>query len=178
IIEIPLNKFHQADSNKYIYQHDTGRQFHNYLRSSGHHSSSVIDFSLLQGAMAAAITQYEALLKSINADKNYYLKARLINVGGLIPFFPSEKYLEQLEEFGTPIIRDEELWAPNGTTIDSFMEGEMAEDAPPISGYVLSAFVLHICGILPSFGVDELVDIITAASKAATVTRTNLENST
>ncbi|MEK0338489.1 MAG: hypothetical protein QQN41_13755, partial [Nitrosopumilus sp.] len=114
----------------------------------------------------------------INADKNYYLKARLINVGGLIPFFPSEKYLEQLEEFGTPIIRDEELWIPYGTTIDSLMEGKMAEDAPPISGYVLSVFVLHVCGILPSFGVDELVDIITAASKAATVTRTNLENST
>ena len=132
--------------------------FIDVLREKGHISSKIVDMNVLMNVLIAAVAKYRRLLRLTNGETSFYYKSRLLNVWRAVPFIDLRTVLEEFRQYGTPMILDEIVTMPDGTTPDSFAHStagklEGVQEHREVVACQLQAFVMFSL-ISYSFGVS------------------------
>ena len=108
-----------------------GDAFGELLAERGLSHRRVLDLNIVPDLCAAAVTRHRRLVEPQGIRGPYYIKARIENVWRTISFIDSTRYLEHLGTFGIPVVQDDEVIVPNGTTLESFALVPEASASPP-----------------------------------------------
>lgn len=107
-----------------------GEEFHRILTESDSWHSRVLDLNGIPAFCMAVVRRHQELLRESNVQGPLYIKARVENVWRSIPFIDWPAYLEHAKKWHLPVYQDSDLVIPPGTSLDSFVLGEMPENLP------------------------------------------------
>ena len=60
----------------------------------------------------------------------FYIKAYIENVWRTIPFIDLPGFLSHISDFGLPIVQDDEIMAPDGIALETFVVAPESSEAP------------------------------------------------
>lgn len=165
ILEVPLNFYPQVDFIDYLKYNNEGQRFLKLLRKQGFKTCSIIDFSYFLKVLAAAINAYSRLFEILNLDEDIYLKVKISNIGGKTPYLSSEEYFNEIDKWGLPIIKENEIWCPDGLSLSDLSKVELDNDKETV--YVsagIMGIVLRSVGILRDIdNFESIKDIVKSA---------------
>ena len=96
--------------------------FINILLAQGHTQPKIADLNYLLYALIAIVSKYRRLLKLDVKSEQYYFKARLLNVGRIVPFIDIETILREFQKYGLPMVLDNMVTLPVGNGPESFYQ--------------------------------------------------------
>ena len=105
----------------------------------------------------AMIRLHRRLVGYANIKGPFYVKAYIENMWRTVPFIDLPAFLDQVSEYGFPIVQSKDVLVPNGTSLDTFVVlperdtpesesispeevREQVMDAQKISYHILEAF--------------------------------------
>ena len=104
------------DLDGYRYQ----RQFAAMLEQQGHGDPQIVDLNFLFVILRGIFAHYRTLLASVDADKSFFLKAKILHTERLLPFVDVEAVVEQFMGSGVPVVFDDTVTVPPGQEVESF----------------------------------------------------------
>lgn len=141
--------------------YDFAQRFVSILKAQGYQSPRVADFNLLMNLLLDFVAKYRCLLELANAEtRDFYFKARVLNVWRTLPFVDVEGIVDEYEKYGLPICMDSEVTYPEGDEPDSFQllkGGDKRPDESRASAAVLQA-QLMFTWIALALGVPALTE--------------------
>ena len=97
------------------------QHFLSILRAQAYHSPRVTDLNFLMGLLIDFVSKYRCLLELANSEtRDFYFKARVLNVWRSVPFVDVEEIIGEYEHFGLPMSIDSKVTYPHGHGPDSF----------------------------------------------------------
>lgn len=120
-------------------------------------NTRIVDLNLVLIALMAMIRLHRRLVGYANIKGPFYVKAYIENMWRTVPFIDLPAFLDQVSEYGFPIVQSKDVLVPNGTSLDTFVvlperdtpESEsirpeeiieQVTDAQKISYHILEAF--------------------------------------
>lgn len=94
--------------------------FTKILKAQGHTQPQIADLNFMLHILIAIVSKYRRLLKLVDEDAQFYFKARLLNVGRIVPFIDIETILEEFKKYGLPMVLDSIVTLPVGDDPESF----------------------------------------------------------
>ena len=83
-------------------------------------SSRVLDLNLVLILLMSLVRRHRRLVWEAKVKGPFYVKAHLENIWRTVPFVDLPAYLEQLKEYGLPVVQDTDILVPSGTSLDTF----------------------------------------------------------
>jgi hypothetical protein len=141
-VSIPLNTFvvsppqphYSALHNEFIFR----------LESQRLHHAIGLDCSRLIGTMAASTQLFIRLRRVIGLDPPYYGKIRLTNIQGKVPFINVPSYMKTINDYGLPLLEEDEALVPVGLTKDSLLELPLHDTGQAACDAIMNVFALAI----------------------------------
>ena len=142
--------------------YDYAQRFVRILRAQAYHSPRVADLNILMNLLFDFVAKYRCLLELGNAEKReFYFKARVLNVWRLLPFVDVEAIIDEYEKYGLPICMDSEVTYPHGHEPESFKLLVETDKGADVSGDAAPSVLqaqLMFTWIALSLGVPALVE--------------------
>ena len=124
---------------------------------NGLNNTRIVDLNLVLIALMTMIRRHRRLVGYANIKGPFYVKAYIENMWRTVPFIDLPAFLDQVSEYGFPIVQSQDVLVPNGTSLDTFVVlperdapksedirpediGEQVMDAQKISYHILEAF--------------------------------------
>ena len=120
--------------------------------------ANVLDLNHVLTESMVMIMRHRRLASQANVTGPFYIKVHLENVWRTVPFVNGAGFLDQISQYGPPLVQEEEIFIPGGTSPDKFAvlderdapesESSIDEDAfkratvdmAAIGGHIFSAF--------------------------------------
>jgi hypothetical protein len=108
--------------------------------------------SLFGVALAATTDKYLLLRQKAGTTGSFFGKVRLCGTWRLIPFLNFRPYLEAIKKYGFPVIQDESMYCPPGTSKEFLVELSEHWEGDPKLRCVVMAFSM-VCPVLQGVGI-------------------------
>jgi hypothetical protein len=141
VAHIPINVYDFGQPNLQL--DPMQKEFLQILRSHGYQRGRVAEMSLFGAALAAITDKYLLLRKKAGVTGLFFGKVRLCGAWRLIPFMNFRPYLEAARKCGFPVIQDESMYCPPGTSKGSLLEiGEQWRGDPKLESLAMAVWML------------------------------------
>ena len=107
------------------------------MEKSHYEYTEALDLERLLILLMAIVVRHRRLAGQANIKGPFYVKARLENMWRRVPFVDVPEFLKHISEFGFPLIQQADIFAPPGTSLDSFVV--WPERDTPLSGDSIDA---------------------------------------
>ena len=121
----------------------------------------ILDLNQMLDASEGIVKRHRILVDQANVRGPFYIKAYIENVWRTIPFIDLPNFLSHISNFGLPIVQDDEIIAPDGTALETFVVAPEFSEAPDeLRPYVTPGPVAITGAILRALGIpgDTLTD--------------------
>jgi hypothetical protein len=119
------------------------KEFLGIIRDHGYRKGRVAEMSVFATALAAITDKYLLLREKAGVTGPFFGKVRLCGTWRLIPFINLRPYLEATKKYGFPVIQDESMYCPPGTSKESLVElGEQWRGDPKLKSLALAVWML------------------------------------
>lgn len=112
-----------------------GEDFAAILDRTGIRGLRVLDLNMVFEALSAVACRHRELVAIPGIRGPLYVKAQLQNVWRTVPFLDAPAFLSHAEENGVPVVQDENVLAPLGTDLETFVMLPERQLEPAGEGY-------------------------------------------
>ena len=144
----------------YLYEYKYAEEFTKIVKKGYHNTIKVMDLNYLYPAIIAMVTKYRNLMRLAGKETPYFGKIVLLNGWRLTPFLDDQDFIDQVKEYGVPMVMKEEVISPSGRTAGSFLEvidPGYEEDYSEKMKCNIQAFIIAI-GVFELMGIDVVFD--------------------
>jgi hypothetical protein len=150
VVHIPINVYDFGEVNLQL--DPMQKEFLQILRDHGYQGGRVAEMSLFGVALAATTDKYLLLRQKAGTTGSFFGKVRLCGTWRLIPFLNFRPYLEAIKKYGFPVIQDESMYCPPGTSKEFLVELSEHWEGDPKLRCVVMAFSM-VCPVLQGVGI-------------------------
>lgn len=132
-------------------------------------NTRTVDLNLVLNALISMIRRHRRLAWQANVKGPFYVKAHIQNIWRTVPFIDLPAFWDHVSEYGIPIVQDEDVLVPNGTSLDTFVvlpERNAPKSEPLISNEEMGDALLDAIKIgshiLEAFGITS--DVMTRST--------------
>ena len=105
-----------------------GRKFLSGFLERKLEPARILDLNQLLVLSGAIIARHRNLVAHADVKGPLYIKARLENMWRTTPFVDLPAYLDHISKFDFPLVQDDDILVPSGTSIGSFIHSTEPED--------------------------------------------------
>ncbi len=151
-LPIPVLSTNEYDEVWNIYS--TGQEFISMFNNGGLESVKILDLNMMLDACEGIIKRHRMVVDHANVRGPFYIKAYIENVWRTIPFLDLPNYLSHISAFGLPIVQDDEIITPDGTSLDTFVIAPETKEPPgTLNPYVTPGPLQIAVAILQALGI-------------------------
>lgn len=170
-ITLPLNSYNEEVFYEKLNYFDETEKFLNVLKEQKYNTYEIIDFSSWLLAIASIAFKFIKILEFLEIKNQIWGKIKFEKTLKKIPFLNSISYINKIKDTGIPLIQDEIILCPHGTSFGSFFRLEPhveLNDSPlrPFSIMGGLAFTALMSAGVSMFTEDELSDLMMSANEA------------
>ena len=136
-ITVPINVITNGGSQVGSTNYSTLQPFLAEMEKSHYGYTEALDLEQLLVLLMTIVVRHRRLAGQANIKGPFYVKARLENMWRRVPFIDVPEFLKHISEFGFPLIQQADIFAPSGTSLDSFVV--WPERDTPLSGDSIDA---------------------------------------
>ena len=129
----------------------------------------LVDLNIIFGLLSSSLYKQNQLLNNRTSLDSLWVKAKLINFDGKIPFIDSDTFISQIDEQGFPVIQSNNIITPSGLFKESTLEIEIKTEMKKEDyWYSVVAPWYQICnasGIHVPPDPEKLVELILSATR-------------
>jgi len=135
-----------------IYEH--GISFKSKFLEFDLTSSRILDLNYLLDAFMVIFHRHLKLTYASSVNGPFYIKAFVNNVWRSVPFVDLKGFSDHISKWGLPIVQDDDILAPPGTTLDTFIVLPELETSPyDLKPHQIPATYRTIILILQALGI-------------------------
>lgn len=101
--------------------YELGESFQEEILGVDVSGARILDLNMIALYLIAVVYRHLELVSGSGVTGPFFAKARIENAWRTIPFIDCEPHLKHVEEFGLPIVQEDEMLIPPGTAIESFL---------------------------------------------------------
>ena len=148
--QLPAPFYQSSDWSGY----DLGAAFQEEVLKADMSGSRILDLNILATSLMAVVYRHLSLVRDSGISGPFYAKARIENSWRAIPFVDCHPFLEHVREHGLPVVQEDEMLVPHGTTLDSFVRvDELEQEVPLTMESAVGRATILIVRVLASLGV-------------------------
>lgn len=153
-VTFPLPVLSKMDSSTAWNTYTTGQDFISLFNHESLEYIKILDLNLMLDACEGIIRRHRILVDQANVKGPFYIKAYIENVWRTIPFLDLPDFLSHISELGLPIIQDNEIIVPDGTSLETFVMVPESKTAPDkLPPYVTPGPIQVTGAILMALGI-------------------------
>ena len=132
----------------------TGEEFVSTFSHESLESIRILDLNQTLDICEGIVKRHRILVDQANVRGPFYIKAHIENVWRTIPFLDLPDYLSHISDFGLPIVQDDEIITPEGTSLETFVVAPESNEAPhKLNPYVTPGPLQIAAAILRDLGI-------------------------
>ena len=120
-ITVPIETLERFVDDPALDSYYTGQAFMSMLSERGLAGARVLDLNYMLGLCFGIMARHRTLAGEAEVTGPFYMKAHLENVWRVVPFVDVSGYIEHILKFGFPLVQDDAVVAPPGTSLESFV---------------------------------------------------------
>lgn len=130
-----------------------GQRYNDFLESANVSSSRLLDLNIMLDALTAIVARHRSLAMHAGVHGPFYVKAHLENVWRTVPFLDMAKFMAYVQESGVPVVQDDDVLSPPGTTLETFIQlpevAELSEDTKDsyVDAIRIGCFIFEALGV-------------------------------
>ena len=153
-VTLPIPVLSISGSSSAWSTYSTGQKFISMFNHESLESIRILDLNQMLDACEGIIKRHRILVDQANVRGPFYIKAYIENVWRTIPFLDLPDFISHISEFGLPIVQDDEIMTPDGTSLETFVVAPESSEAPEkLPPYVTPGSVQITGAILRALGI-------------------------
>lgn len=159
-VTLPIPMLAAEDRDPALDVYSTWSKFLSYVENSGLEFAQILDLNIIFDALQGIIKRHRILAAYASVKGPFFVKAYLENTWRTVPFLDLGPYLTHIKTYGVPIVQEDEILVPNGTSLQTFWLAPELEGLPRGSDPDLSFAISATLGLLQALGIpgDVLAD--------------------
>ena len=164
-VTIPVPVLSLEDSSTVWDTYCTGQDFISIFDRQGLQPAWILDLNQILDACEGTIKRHRVLVEQAKVRGPFYIKAYIENVWRKVPFLDLLDFLNHVSDFGLPLVQEDQILAPSGTSLDTFVMAPRYSQPPGELPLYTSGGTIEITvAILQALGIPQ--EILAGSSKA------------